>query len=131
MSENTCGSCGLSSGWVMTKHSPPRINTRHYGQCGWKEPIPALPKAVTECYGHRPTHNRCNVHADQTDCPCWQLERVQESVRLDDFYARVALIHGPAVRCRMCDRRAATPQGVEHHDDCPVPKLCRLMGVTA
>ena len=36
--EQPCSTCKWAA-FEMTKHNPPRINSKHYGQCNWPVPV--------------------------------------------------------------------------------------------
>ena len=70
MAEKTCGNCKHAHGWTMTKHTPPKINTRHAAACCYEFPTVAWPISVFPALRRMPTPSY--VQSDYTDCPCWE-----------------------------------------------------------
>lgn len=68
--KQTCGTCRYGFDWVMTKHTPPKINTRHSGRCSYVVPEPVWPLSIRGRWRNMPPTG--GVQADETGCPCWE-----------------------------------------------------------
>jgi hypothetical protein len=63
----TCGTCRYSFNWIMTKHSPPKINTRYSGRCSYVVPEPVWPLSIRGEWRDMPTTG--GVQATGTETP--------------------------------------------------------------
>ena len=63
-----CATCKWAQ-FEMTKHTPPRINSKHYGQCNW--PVPAVVPVARSMKEFNRTHKSC-IWPPETGCPVWE-----------------------------------------------------------
>jgi hypothetical protein len=74
MDKHTCGTCRYGYDWIMTKHTPPKINPRYSGMCSYRIPEPVWPASIPLYWRKLPTPG--GVVADETNCPCWESKEV-------------------------------------------------------